>query len=92
VAKVKVRAKTFAGYQDMLRRYIRAELRARLLATLGPMEIQTVYNKLSEPGQSARTVQYTHMILKQAIQWRLLVHNPCDGVNRGGRRVRKFRC
>jgi hypothetical protein len=42
VAKVKVRAKTFAGYQDMLRRYIRAELRARLLPTLGPMEIQAV--------------------------------------------------
>jgi integrase len=44
-AKTKVRAKTFAGYQDMLRRYIRPELGSRPLAKLGPMEIQTVYTR-----------------------------------------------
>jgi len=83
-AKAKVRPRTFAGYQDTMRRYIRPHLGSRPLAKLGTLEIQTVYNKLSESGLSPRTIAYTHMILKQAlkqaIQWRLLIHNPCDGV------------
>jgi integrase len=91
-AKAKVRPKTFAGYQDMLKRYIRPNLGSRPIAKLGTLEIQTVYNKLSESGLSPRTIAYTHMILKQAlkqaIQWRLLIHNPCEGV-KPPRQIRK---
>lgn len=84
-AKARVRPKTFAGYQDVLRRYVRPELGGRPLSKITPVEIQALYNRLSESGLSPRTIQYTNMILKQAykqaIQWRLLAFNPCDGVS-----------
>ena len=38
-AKPKVRTKTFAGYQEVLNRYVRPKLGARPLAKLSPLEI-----------------------------------------------------
>lgn len=39
---------------------------------------------MHERGLSARTIQYTNMILKQAlaktVEWRMLTFNPCQGV------------
>ncbi len=84
-AKAKVRPNTFAGYQATLRRYVRPELGGLPLSKITPVEVQALYNRLTESGLSPRTVQYTNMILKQAfkqaIQWRLLAFNPCDGVS-----------
>jgi len=92
VAKAKVRPKTFRGYGDVLRRYVRPGLGWRPLGKLGPLEIQGVYNRLTEGGLSPRTIQYTNMILKQALEqavkWRLLFHNPCKAV-KVPRQVRK---
>jgi integrase len=83
-AKGKVKPQTFQGYGDVLRRYIRPELGRRPLGKLGPLEIQAVYNRLLGEGFSPRTIQYTNMILKQALEqavnWRLLFHNPCRAV------------
>jgi integrase len=83
-AKAKVRAKTFVGYKETLSRYVRPELGARPLAKIAPVDVQALYNKLRETGLSPRTIQYTNMILKQAfkqaIHWRLVAFNPCDGV------------
>jgi integrase len=85
VAKPKVRRKTFAGYKDTLALYVRPALGARPLAKLGPMEIQAQYEQMSESGLSPRTVQYTHMILNQAlgqaVKWKMIFHNPCDTVS-----------
>jgi integrase len=84
-AKSKVRTKTFAGYQEVLNRYVRPKLGARPLAKLSPLEIQAQYEQMSESGLSPRTVQYTNMILNQAlgqaVKWRMLFHNPCDSVS-----------
>ncbi len=91
-AKGKVRRKTYASYEYNLGRYIRPVLGLRPFAKIGPMEIQSLYNGLLESGLSARTIEYTNMMLKQAfrqaINWRLLIYNPCDGV-RLPRKVRK---
>ena len=48
------------------------------------MEIQTTSQGMIERGLSARTVRYTHAVLRsalrQALQWRLLLETPVDGV------------
>jgi integrase len=82
--KPRVREKTRQDYDGMLRRYIRPSLGGTVLAAMQPMDVQTTYQKMTERGLSARTVRYTHAVLKsairQALQWRLLLDNPVDGV------------
>jgi integrase len=80
----RVRQKTCQDYDGMLQRYIRPHLGERVLAAMRPMDVQTTYQKMIERGLSARTVRYTHAVLRsairQALQWRLLLENPVDGV------------
>jgi integrase len=79
----RVRAKTFQDYQGILRRYVRPILGERVLAGMRPLDLQTMYQQMSERGLSARTVRYAHVVVKsamqQAVRWRLLPENP-DGV------------
>jgi integrase len=71
-------------YDGILRRYIRPGLGDRVLVSMRPMDIQTTYQGMIERGLSPRTVRYTHAVLRfalqQALQWRLLLENPVDGV------------
>ena len=80
----RVRQKTCQDYDGILRRYIRPRLGDRVLASMLPMDIQTTYQGMIERGLSPRTVRYTHAVLRsalrQALQWRLLLENPVDGV------------
>jgi integrase len=82
--KPRVRQKTCQDYDGILRRYIRPGLGDRVLVSMRPMDIQTTYQKMIERGLSPRTVRYTHAVLRsalrQALQWRLLLENPVDGV------------
>lgn len=82
--RARVRAKTFQDYQGMLRRYVRPILGERVLAGIRPLDLQSMYHQMSERSLSARTVRYTHVVLKsamqQAVQWRLLLENPADGL------------
>lgn len=61
----------------MLRRYVRPILGDRVLAGLRPLDLQTAYQQMTERGLFARTVRYTHVVLKsgmqQAVRWRLLL-------------------
>lgn len=49
-----------------------------------PLDLQTVYQQMMERGLSARTIRYTHVVvrsaMRQALQWRLLLENLADGV------------
>jgi integrase len=78
------RPKTFQDYQGMLHRYIRPILGDRVLAGLRPLDLQTMYQQMTERGLSARTVRYAHVVVKsamqQAVRWRLLLENPADGL------------
>lgn len=80
----RVRAKTFQDYQGMLRRYVRPILGERVLAGMRPLDLQSMYHQMSERSLSARTVRYTHVVVKcamqQAIRWRLLLEKPADGL------------
>jgi len=83
-AKPKVRPKTLLGYRNILDCHIRPALGARPLSKITPLEVQQVFHDMQDKDLSARTIEYARMILKQAfkqaIQWRLLTFNPCDGV------------
>jgi integrase len=82
--KPRVREKTCQDYGGMLRRYIRPTLGERVLTALRPLDLQTTYKHMIVRGLSARTIRYTHAVLRsavrQAFQWRLLLENPVDGV------------
>jgi len=82
-AKARVRPKTFYGYRIILQCHIRPALGARPLSKITPLEVQQTFQAMVDKGLSARTIEYTRMILKQAfkqaIQWRLLTFNPCEG-------------
>ena len=82
--KPKVRPKTWMGCRSLLHNHIRPALGARPLAKIKPLEVQQAFQDMIDRGLSARTIEYTRMVLrqafKQAIQWRLLTFNPCDGV------------
>ena len=68
----------------MLRRYVRPNLGETVLAAMRPLDLQMAYQQMMERGLSARTIRYTHAVLRsamrQALQWRLLLENPADGV------------
>jgi len=82
--KPRVREKTCQDYEGMLQRYIRPNLGERVLASMRPLDLQMAYHQMLERGLSARTIRYTHAVLRsamrQALQWRLLLENPADGV------------
>lgn len=73
------------GYEDLLKRYIRPELRPRPLSWITPLEIQAVYARLQARGLSARTIRHAHGALRcalnQAIKWRVLAINPALAVD-----------
>lgn len=82
-AKPRLREKSYRSYESLLRRYVRPSLGARNLAAICPLDIQAAYQQLNEHGLSARTVRYTHSVLRsamrQAIRWRLLAEDPTNG-------------
>jgi len=82
--RARVRPKTFQDYQGMLHRYVRPILGNRILAGMRPLDLQTMYQQMTERGVSARTVRYAHVVVKsamqQAVRWRLLLENPADGL------------
>jgi len=91
-AKPKLRDKSYESYESLLRRYIRPLLGERIMSTITPLDVQDAYQKMIDRGLSARTVRYTHSVLRsamrQAIRWRLLLQDPTDGAQlpRLGRR------
>jgi hypothetical protein len=90
-AKPRLREKSYRSYESLLRRYVRPSLGARNLAAICPLDIQAAYQELVERGLSARTVRYTHSVLRsamrQAIRWRLLAEDPTNGAQRRDPRV-----
>ena len=83
-ARPKLKARTYRDYETLLKRYVRPSLEGRPLAKVTPLDMQAVYGKIIEKGLSARTVRYTHAVLRsalqQAVKWRLLAYNPADSV------------
>src|SRR5436190_1517450 len=94
-ARPKVREKTYRDYEAMMRRYVRPSIGAKILAALSPLSIQDSYQQMIERGLSARTIRYTHAVLRsalgQAIRWGLLLNDPTQGVQLPRQQRREMR-
>ncbi|MCP4612682.1 MAG: site-specific integrase [Planctomycetes bacterium] len=77
--------KTQEDYSAIIHRYINPSLGHIQLNKLTPQHVQTLYSSLLGKGLSARTVQYTHRVLSQAlshaVKWELLLRNVCDAID-----------
>jgi integrase len=81
-AKPRLREVTLESYQGLLKSHVREILGSRKLSDIKPLDVQKLYNRMTENSLSPRTVRYVHTILKsaftQAIKWQMLSVNPCD--------------
>jgi integrase len=84
-AKPKLRAKTHRDYEALLERYVRPALGCRPVSKIEPLDIQGLYTEMQERDLSARTVRFTHAVLRsalhQAVKWRLIPLNPAESVD-----------
>jgi integrase len=84
-ARPKLRAKTHRDYEALLKRYVRPALGTCSVSKIEPLDIQTLYTNMQERGLSARTVRFTHAVLRaslhQAVKWRLIPINPAESVD-----------
>ena len=84
-AKPRLRAKSLKDYEGLLRRYVRPGLGPKTLASISAFDIQTLYQDLLVRSLSARSIRYTHAVLrsalKQAVRWNLILSNPADSVD-----------
>lgn len=89
-AKVRVTAKTYQGYEQVVER-LTLVLGARPLAKLTPLDVQRAYTTLREQGRqddrgplSSTTLLYYHRVLHralaQAVKWDLIGRNVADAV------------
>ena len=78
-AKPRVREHAFRDYTALLARYVRPALGDRRLCDLTPLDVQGLYSAMLARGLSARTVRYTHAVLRQAlgqaVKWGMLARN-----------------
>lgn len=81
-ARGTVRKSTYDSYKRQLRRYVHPALGYLALKKLTELHIQGLYRSMQDRGLSARTVRYTHAVLrralKQAVRWKYIPRNPCD--------------
>ncbi|MCA1637507.1 MAG: glycoside hydrolase family 92 protein, partial [Acidobacteria bacterium] len=81
-AKPRLREATLDSYQSLLQKHVREKLGSRKLSDIKPLDVQKLYNRMTENLLSPRTVRYVHTILKsafsQAIKWQMLSVNPCS--------------
>lgn len=81
-ARGTVRRSTYDSYEGQLRRYVYPTLGRLPLKKLTELHVQGLYRSMQDRGLSARTVRYTHAVLrralKQAVRWKYIPRNPCD--------------
>jgi integrase len=84
-AKPRLRPKSYTDYEALLRLHIRPVLGTRPLGAIVQFDIQSIYARMFERGLSARTIEYTNAVLqsafRQAVRWKMLVEDPCVGVD-----------
>ena len=86
----RIRATTVESYRDLIKRHVTPTIGNVPLAQLTPITLTKFYSALLTSGRvrgsgglSPRTVRYLHSIIRKAmsdaVAWRLLPSNPCDG-------------
>jgi len=61
-------SKTYEGYESLLAKYIRPSLGKKNLVGIRPLDVQGVYQAMSDRGLSPRTVQGAHWVLNAAFR------------------------
>jgi integrase len=83
--RTRVRAKTWEGYEALLRRYGAPALGSLRLDEVTPLHVQRIYSDLmsAERPLSGGTVKNLHLVLTQAfgqaVRWNLIDRNPTAG-------------
>ncbi len=84
LASLDVRETTHASYRRLLKTHARPKLGKRKVKNISTVAVQDLYDSLKAKGLSGRTVRLVHSALnpalKQAVSWKLLRANPCEGV------------
>lgn len=82
-AKDNLEATTIEGYNIQIKKVMKY-LGHLKMASIYPMTIQDLYQKLQDDGASAATIRKMHNILsglfKAARKWRIVKKNPCEDV------------
>lgn len=78
-----VKPKTYLTYESLCRTAVTPRIGTKKLAKLTALDLQTLYAELSDAGLSPRSVYHVHRVLHrafvQALRWKILPRNPCDG-------------
>ncbi len=82
------RPKIYTSYAQVVRLYLQPMLGRKMLAKLSALDVQALINQLLEQGLSPRTVQYTHALLRaalnKAVKWGLVARNVATLVDAPG--------
>jgi integrase len=93
--KSRICSKTYESYESLLAKYIRPSLGKKPLVAIRPLDVQAVYQHMSDRGLSPRTVQGAHWVLnaafRQALQWEMILEVPTKGVKLPRIRRREMR-
>ncbi len=84
-AAPRVRPRTLTDYRELMDCHVKPMLGQRMLSSITPLDVQSVYTRMLKRGLSPRRVRYVHAVLssalKQAVKWQLLQRNPADFVD-----------
>jgi integrase len=93
--KPQICSKTYESYESLLAKYIRPTLGKKALIGIKPLEVQSVYQDMSDRGLSPRTVQGAHWVLnaafRQALRWEMILEVPTKGLKLPRIRRREMR-
>jgi len=93
--KSQICSKTYESYESLLAKYIRPSLGKKALVGIRPLEVQGVYQAMSDRGLSPRTVQGAHWVLnaafRQALRWEMILEVPTKGLKLPRIRRREMR-
>ena len=84
-AKPRLGQDAYDDYVWLMKRYVRPVLGIQKLSQVTPSGIQALYGDMTNRGLAARTVEYTHTVLKgaleQAVKTRVIPHNPANNLD-----------
>jgi integrase len=66
--KSRICSKTFESYENLLAKYIRPSLGKKLIVAIRPLDVQAIYQDMTDRGLSPRTVQGAHWVLNAAFR------------------------
>jgi integrase len=85
VARVSVKATTYANYQGVVKNHITKHIGGIPLQRLEPHHVQAMYSTMEQEKASSETRRLVHVVLsrgvKQALKWGLVVRNVCCAID-----------